>query len=1687
MSGTISVTVTTEAQLNTAIQNANSDTSGTYIINFGTSTITEGNLSATEAIGTSGTTITISPDLSAINLHSGVSLVINGIGGTLNGASAYRGLFVYSGNVTINNLTISNTVARGGAGGSSSNFAGGGGAGLGGGLFIGHAATSSASAAIVTLNKVYFSGDEAIGGAGGTDTGGAGSGGVLGSYAGGGGLGGAGGGSQSPGSGYGSMGNEDAAGGGGGIGRTATGGVFGITQKVAAGAGIVARASSGGAGAGAPSGPGAGTGGGGGYGGSVSTKGEAGGGGGGIGGAAGATAKGGTGGFGGGGGGGYLTGGQGGFGGGGGGGYSPGGTGGWGGGGGAGGGVGGFGGGNGGSTSSDKYAGGGGGGGLGAGGDIFLGSGGTLIVAGGTLSGGVATAGAGGTATGSGTAGTSGSAMGSGIFLYGNNQTATFAPGAGQSVLVADVIIDQKGAGNGTNTGRVVLNGAGELILANSNTFMGGTTLEGGGTLELDHLQAAGTGGISFGSGFNQLLIESAAFANGGTFANTITNFVSGDVIDLAGLTFHSGASATLSGGVLKVTSGSTSDTLVATSAPSTLAVVDDSAGGSAVIDPNFTIASTADLTNDLTAINVGGIDAFGDAAYTFDFLSSFAIASTQTITLTAGDSLTFTGGYATTGGGYDIASGILIAGTTLAIGSGAIAVAAAGTLNLNGFNQTIGDLSGAGSITLGTLGAATLTEGTANSTTFSGAISGTGGLFKQGSGTLTLTGTNTYSGATTIQAGALQIGSGGTLGSIGGTSTVADNAVLIFDRSDSVSFTPGISGTGALVQQGSGTLTLGTANSYSGGTMLNAGTVVAGAEASLGNSGGTLTFAGGVLKWNEGTGAISSTRAMALSSGATIIAAGSGLVTMSGNATGAGALTVSGPLTLAGNLSQSGSLVVTSGSVTLSGTDTYGGGTTIQAGSTLQIGNGGATGSITGNVSDSGVLGIDEQSGLTLSQNITGGGGVRQEGTGTLTLPGTNAYTGTTEIDAGVLQAGRSGAIGTGPLTIASGATLNLNGFVQTVGDLSGSGSITLGTATLTEGTSNSTSFGGAISGTGGLIKQGSGTLTLSGASDYGGGTTIQAGAVQLGNGGAITGNVVDNSAFVFASTGTNSVTLTGTISGGGGVTQAGSGVTYLSATNTYLGATTINAGFIVEVGPDAIGTGALTIGSAGELYLNGNVQTVGDVSGSGTISLGNGTLTAGTADNAGFGGVISGPGALVKQGSGTLMLTGTNVITGGATVQAGTLEIGSSGAIGTGTIDFNTPVASLRIDGSTTPTNIISRFVSGDTIDLHGIAYSAGDFTNYNTATGELDVVNASSSTVASLFFSPGGAPTGNPFSVAQESGSTGIVVTDDIPCFLRGTRIRTPGGEVLVETLSVGDRITTLSGAALPITWIGTGRVLVTRGQRSAATPIVLRKGALADNVPYYDLRITKGHALFLDDVLIPAEFLVNHRSIIWDDHAREVEFYHIELAAHGVLLANGAPAETYRDDGNRWLFRNANSGWDQPPKPPCAPVLTGGAPVDAVWRRLLDRAGPRPGLPMTDDPDLHLLVDGQRCDAARHADGWFTFDLPRPPREVRILSRAGSPAELGLARDPRVLGVALRQVRARCGKRFTVLNADDDALKDGFHAYEPECAWRWSDGDAGLPAVLWAEFSGPLELLLQIGGTTRYVAISMHQVA
>ena len=143
------------------------------------------------------------------------------------------------------------------------------------------------------------------------------------------------------------------------------------------------------------------------------------------------------------------------------------------------------------------------------------------------------------------------------------------------------------------------------------------------------------------------------------------------------------------------------------------------------------------------------------------------------------------------------------------------------------------------------------------------------------------------------------------------------------------------------------------------------------------------------------------------------------------------------------------------------------------------------------------------------------------------------------------------------------------------------------------------------------------------------------------------------------------------------------------------------------------------------------------------------------------------------------------------------------------------------------------------------------------------------------------------------------------------------------------------------------------------------------------------------------------------------------------------------------------------------------------MDAAWRRLLDRAGPRDLPPLTDDPDLHLLVDGARVDAEQRQRSVYVFRLPPSPGSVVIASREVVPAEFGIARDPRSLGVALRQLTIRQGADVTMLEAEDERLTVGFHEYEPADGLRWTNGYAELPAAAFARLDQSAELTLHLG--------------
>jgi fibronectin-binding autotransporter adhesin len=306
------------------------------------------------------------------------------------------------------------------------------------------------------------------------------------------------------------------------------------------------------------------------------------------------------------------------------------------------------------------------------------------------------------------------------------------------------------------------------------------------------------------------------------------------------------------------------------------------------------------------------------------------------------------------------------------------------------------------------------------------------------------------------------------------------------------------------------------------------------------------------------------------------------------------------------------GSLVkVGTGILTLTGANTYTGGTTITGGminfaaadnfgtGTITLDGGGlqwATGTATDISSRLAALGAGggtfdtNGNDVTLASGLTGVGGLTKAGAGTLTLGGASTYGGATTVNGGTLQAGAVNAFSaSSAVTVAAGATLDLNNFSQAIGSLTGAGSVTLGSATLTTGGDNSsTTFSGTLSGTGGLVKAGAGTMTLAGVSTYTGGTTVTGGTLQ-GTATSLQGNIVNNASVVFDQTGSG--TYAGVMSGTGSMTLQGGGTLTLTGVNSYTGPTTVDASTLVVNGGLA---SSVTLSNGGRLGGSGSIGSL-------------------------------------------------------------------------------------------------------------------------------------------------------------------------------------------------------------------------------------------------------------------------------------------------------------------------------------------------------------------------------------------------------------------------------------------------------------------------------------------------------------
>lgn len=439
-------------------------------------------------------------------------------------------------------------------------------------------------------------------------------------------------------------------------------------------------------------------------------------------------------------------------------------------------------------------------------------------------------------------------------------------------------------------------------------------------------------------------------------------------------------------------------------------------------------------------AIVTGGIEAVTastevEFAQPTDFTLSNIISGAGAIKKTGAGTLTLSGTN-TYAGGTTVTGGTLKISALENLGFGGL------TLN-GGALATTADLTWARALSLGSHGG-TLDTAANTTLTVSSSVSGTGALTKTGAGTLVLSGFNSYWGKTIVTGGAISISANtnlGTsnasleldegrlvatetfdlrrsvgLGASGGTIETASNKTLIVDGV--------ISGVGGLTKTGSGDLTLIRMNTYSGGTTISGGRLNFFGDSNLGAISSSITLDGGTL---AASGNATSTRAVTLTSrGGTLSASPNRAFTLSGAVSGTGKLTKIG-----------------AGTLVLTGANSYSGNTAIEGGA-LQIGNGGTTGSITGDVSNSGVLAFDRSDNLTYAGSITGTGQLLKKGAGTLRLTGQSAFTGLTTVDAGTLSVG--GDNSASEVTVKRAGTLGGTGTV---------GSTTVAGGTLAPGNS--------------------------------------------------------------------------------------------------------------------------------------------------------------------------------------------------------------------------------------------------------------------------------------------------------------------------------------------------------------------------------------------------------------------------------------------------------------------------------------------------------------------------------------------------------------------------------------------------------------------------------------------------------
>jgi hypothetical protein len=533
-------------------------------------------------------------------------------------------------------------------------------------------------------------------------------------------------------------------------------------------------------------------------------------------------------------------------------------------------------------------------------------------------------------------------------------------------------------------------------------------------------------------------------------------------------------------------------------------------------------------------------------------------------------------------------------------------------------------------------------------------------------------------------------------------------------------------------------------------------------------------------------------------------------------------------------------------------------------------------------------------------------------------------------------------------------------------------------------------------------------------------------------------------------------------------------------SATQQYepLQATlkTIAQGGTLEIGKQVAQFGDLQ--DNGTILLNGGPNSPADVNfapanltiGSGGILEGTGTLGAAIVNDRIIEASVTSPGGpdystdyIVVDASVTA--SGYFEIDGAPALNAklfvgGTIElVGPQSqdvlfAQGTGTLKLDAPES---FSGDIIVPKFLGSPGSAVNIELKGIAYSS--VTHYSYSGNALGGVLSIDTTSGDYSFHFVGDLQTSNFTLSNGSTLSTLPPVLDVTvtpgCYGAGTRIATVRGEIRIENLRVGDLALTASGALRPVRWIGWRAIETTNHPAPHDVwPVRICANAFGEGIPRRDLLVSPGHNIAFGGALIPAIALANGATVrqLERDH---VTYFHVELDSHDILLAEGLPAESYLDCGNRGAFSNGGAFLELHPN--FAPRTEGetylpirkSGPVVALAKASLLARAEKLGFATTADPDLHLLVDGVRIEPRRYEGRRYHFTLSTGARNISLISRVWTPAHMwpdsaiDCSLGVLVVGLSLDGARVPL-----------DSLAGGW--LDGDVHLRWTDGCAALPA-------------------------------